>query len=182
MTAPRIGVLALQGDVREHVRALSDVGGEPVPVRRPEDLLRVDGLILPGGESTTIGRLLELFGLRTPLRAAVSAGLPVFGSCAGMILLADDVRGGPADQLTVGGLDVTVRRNAFGSQVDSFETRLTISGVGEEVPAVFIRAPWVERTGPGVQVLATLPAGDDAPGRSWPFAPGRCWRRRSIPS
>jgi 5'-phosphate synthase pdxT subunit len=156
--SPRIGVLALQGDVREHVRALTEVRAEPVEVRRPEELAEVDGLILPGGESTTIGKLLELFELLEPLRAAVKTGLPVYGSCAGMILLADEVLDGRPDQATVGGLDIAVRRNAFGRQVDSFETDLPLAGVGE-VHAVFIRAPWVERTGPGVEVLATVSAG-----------------------
>jgi 5'-phosphate synthase pdxT subunit len=156
--APRIGVLALQGDVREHVRALTEVGATPVAVRRPEELAEIDGLILPGGESTTIGKLLELFELLEPLRAAVKTGLPVFGSCAGMILLADEVLDGRPDQPTVGGLDIAVRRNAFGRQVDSFETDLPLLGVGE-VHAVFIRAPWVERTGPDVEVLATVAGG-----------------------
>ena len=154
----RIGVLALQGDVREHTRALLDVGAEPAPVRRVEELAQVDGLILPGGESTTIGKLLELFELLEPLRAAVKTGLPVYGSCAGMILLADEVRGGRPDQPTIGGLDIAVRRNAFGRQVDSFETDLALAGVGD-VHAVFIRAPWVERTGPDVEVLATVESG-----------------------
>jgi 5'-phosphate synthase pdxT subunit len=157
-SAPRIGVLALQGDVREHARALTEVGAEVVPVRRPEELADIDGLILPGGESTTIGKLLELFELLEPLRAAVKTGLPVYGSCAGMILLADEVRGGRPDQPTVGGLDIAVRRNAFGRQVDSFETDLPLTGMGD-VHGVFIRAPWVERIGADVEVLATIPAG-----------------------
>ncbi|GAC1609418.1 MAG: pyridoxal 5'-phosphate synthase glutaminase subunit PdxT [Mycobacteriales bacterium] len=158
MTAPRIGVLALQGDVREHLRSLTAVGAEPVEVRRPAELTHLDGLVLPGGESTTIGKLLELFGLLEPLRSAVQTGLPVFGSCAGMILLADEVLDGRPDQPTVGGLDIAVRRNAFGRQVDSFETDLPLAGIGQ-VHAVFIRAPWVERTGPDVQVLATVSNG-----------------------
>jgi 5'-phosphate synthase pdxT subunit len=158
VSAPRIGVLALQGDVREHVRALTEVGATPVAVRRPEELAEIDGLILPGGESTTIGKLLALFELLEPLRAAVKTGLPVFGSCAGMILLADEVLDGRLDQPTVGGLDIAVRRNAFGRQVDSFETDLPLLGIGE-VHAVFIRAPWVERTGPDVEVLATVAGG-----------------------
>src|SRR4051812_10902969 len=161
MSTPRIGVLALQGDVREHTRSLLEVGAEPVAVRRPEELDQVDGLILPGGESTTIGKLLELFELLEPLRAAIKTGLPVYGSCAGMILLADEVLDGRPDQPTVGGLDIAVRRNAFGRQVDSFETDLPMTGVGE-VHAVFIRAPWVERTGPGVEVLAEVGAGASA--------------------
>ncbi len=167
MSGARIGVLALQGDVREHIRALTDVGAEPVPVRRPEELATVDALVLPGGESTTIGKLLELFELLEPLRAAVKTGLPVYGSCAGMILLADEVLDGRPDQPTVGGLDIAVRRNAFGRQVDSFEADLPLAGVGE-VHAVFIRAPWVERTGPDVEVLATVrsdPAAGPAAGK-----------------
>ncbi|GAC1445011.1 MAG: pyridoxal 5'-phosphate synthase glutaminase subunit PdxT [Mycobacteriales bacterium] len=158
MTAPRIGVLALQGDVREHLRSLTAVGAEPGEGRRPAELTHLDGLVLPGGESTTIGKLLELFGLLEPLRSAVQTGLPVFGSCAGMILLADEVLDGRPDQPTVGGLDIAVRRNAFGRQVDSFETDLPLAGIGQ-VHAVFIRAPWVERTGPDVQVLATVSNG-----------------------
>ena len=161
MSSPRVGVLALQGDVREHVRSLHDVGAEPVEVRRPDELDTVDGLILPGGESTTMGKLLDLFELLEPLRAAIKTGLPVYGSCAGMILLADDVLDGRPDQQTVGGLDIAVRRNAFGRQVDSFETDLPLAGVGD-VHAVFIRAPWVERTGPDVDVLATVVAGPAA--------------------
>jgi 5'-phosphate synthase pdxT subunit len=155
---PRIGVLALQGDVREHTRALTEVGADPVPVRRPDELAGVDGLVLPGGESTTIGRLLQIFELLEPLRAAVKTVLPVYGSSAGMILLADEVLDGRPDQPTVGGLDISVRRNAFGRQVDSFEVDLPMTGVGE-VHAVFIRAPWVERTGPDVEVLATVASG-----------------------
>ena len=158
MRPARIGVLALQGDVREHARALTEVGAQPVIVRRPEELADIDGLVLPGGESTTIGKLLELFDLLEPLRAAVKTGLPVYGSCAGMILLADEVLDGRPDQPTVGGLDIAVRRNAFGRQVDSFETDLPMTGIGE-VHAVFIRAPWVERAGPDVEVLATVGAG-----------------------
>jgi 5'-phosphate synthase pdxT subunit len=158
VSRPRVGVLALQGDVREHNRALTAVDAEPIAVRRPEELADVDGLILPGGESTTIGKLLELFELLEPLRAAVKTGLPVYGSCAGLILLADEVLDGRPDQPTVGGLDIAVRRNAFGRQVDSFEVDLPLAGVGD-VHAVFIRAPWVERTGPEVEVLATIQTG-----------------------
>jgi 5'-phosphate synthase pdxT subunit len=160
----RVGILALQGDVREHARALVEAGAEPVEVRRPQELATVDGLVLPGGESTTIGTLLDLFGLLEPLRAAVRAGLPVYGSCAGMILLADEVLDGRPNQATVGGLDVAVRRNAFGRQVDSFETDVVMTGVGD-VHAVFIRAPWVERTGPDVEVLATVPGDGPAAGK-----------------
>ena len=157
----RIGVLALQGDVREHTRALLEVGAEAIAVRRPEELDTVDGLVLPGGESTTIGKLLELFELLEPLRAAIKTGLPVYGSCAGMILLADEVIDGRPDQPTVGGLDIAVRRNAFGRQVDSFETDLPLTGVGD-VHAVFIRAPWVERVGRDVEVLSTVRSGPAA--------------------
>jgi 5'-phosphate synthase pdxT subunit len=160
----RVGILALQGDVREHARALVEAGAEPVEVRRPQELATVDGLVLPGGESTTIGTLLDLFGLLEPLRTAVRAGLPVYGSCAGMILLADEVLDGRPNQATVGGLDVAVRRNAFGRQVDSFETDVEMTGVGD-VHAVFIRAPWVERTGPDVEVLATVPGDGPAAGK-----------------
>ncbi len=151
----RIGVLALQGDVREHLRALTAVGASPTPVRRAAELADVDGLVVPGGESTTIARLIERFGLLEPLRAAIAGGLAVFGSCAGMILLADRVVDGEDGQLTIGGLDVTVRRNAFGRQVASFETDLDVDGLGgPPVHGVFIRAPWVEECGPGVSVLA----------------------------
>jgi 5'-phosphate synthase pdxT subunit len=163
-----IGVLALQGDVREHLAALAAAGDvRAVPVRRPGELDSVDALVIPGGESTTISRLLETFDLLDPLRARVAGGMPAYGSCAGMILLAREVLDGRPDQQQVGGLDVVVRRNAFGRQVDSFETDLGVEGVpGGPVRAVFIRAPWVESAGPGVQVLATVPrltlAGRDA--------------------
>ena len=154
---PRVGVLALQGDVREHARALADAGAEPVPVKRAAELAALDGIVIPGGESTTIGKLLTIFDLLEPLRAAIRAGLPAYGSCAGMILLADDVLGGVPGQPTIGGLDVTVRRNAFGRQVDSFETDLSVTGLaGGPLHAVFIRAPWVERVGEGVEVLASV--------------------------
>jgi 5'-phosphate synthase pdxT subunit len=162
---PRIGVLALQGDVREHDAALRSVGAEPVAVRRPEHLAGVDGLVLPGGESTTMGRLLGVFELLDPLRHAVAAGLPVYGSCAGMILLATELLDGRPDQPTVGGLDVVVRRNAFGRQVESFETDLRLEGLDRPVHAVFIRAPWVERAGEGVEVLGSVPPGQPAEGR-----------------
>jgi 5'-phosphate synthase pdxT subunit len=162
VSTPTIGVLALQGDVREHLAALRDEGAVAVPVRRAEELAAIDGLVLPGGESTTIAKLAARFGLMAPLRAAVAGGLPVYGSCAGMVLLADRLLEAPADQETIGGLDVTVRRNAFGRQVDSFESRVALSGPGlggEPVPAVFIRAPWVEEVGPGVQVLGRVVGG-----------------------
>jgi 5'-phosphate synthase pdxT subunit len=155
VTAPRIGVLALQGDVREHLLALRDAGAEAVEVRRAAELAEVDALVVPGGESTTIGRLLTIFGLLEPLRRRIADGMPAYGSCAGMILLADRVLDGKPGQPTLGGLDVTVRRNAFGRQVDSFETDLDVAGVdGGPVHAVFIRAPWVEDTGADVEVLA----------------------------
>jgi pyridoxal 5'-phosphate synthase pdxT subunit len=152
---PRVGVLALQGDVREHLAALEAGGADGVPVRRAGELSAVDGIVIPGGESTTIGRLLGVFGLLEPLREAVAAGLPAFGSCAGMILLASRILDGRDDQPLLGGLDITVRRNAFGRQVDSFETEVEVAGVpGGPVHAVFIRAPVVEQAGAQVRVLA----------------------------
>lgn len=162
---PTVGVLAVQGDVREHLAALTASGARAVPVRRPSELAALDGLVLPGGESTVMDKLTRAFGLAEPLVAAIGDGLPVYGSCAGMILLADDVRGGEASQRTLGGMDVTVRRNAFGRQVDSFETDLPFSGLSDgdtPVRAVFIRAPWVERVGADVEVLATVPDGPAA--------------------
>jgi 5'-phosphate synthase pdxT subunit len=160
-----IGVLALQGDVREHLAALRAQGAEAVPVRRPAELAAVDGLVIPGGESTTMAKLADRFGLLEPLRAAVGGGLPVYGSCAGMIMLADRLLDAPPDQVTVGGLDVTVRRNAFGRQVDSFESEVRFEGLGGgPVHAVFIRAPWVEEAGEGVQVLGRV-VGGPADGR-----------------
>jgi 5'-phosphate synthase pdxT subunit len=161
--APTIGVLALQGDVAEHVRAIGHAGGRPVPVRRGRELDTVDGLIIPGGESTTIWKLLDIFDLAVPLRARIDAGMPVFGSCAGMILLAGRLTGVASDQQTLGAIDMTVRRNAFGRQLDSFESDITLAGVpGPPFRAVFIRAPWVDEIGPGVEVLArvgAVPAG-----------------------
>ncbi len=156
-----IGVFALQGDVREHARALEAAGCAAVPVRRPIELERVDGLVLPGGESTTMVKLARMFGLLEPLRERIRAGLPVYGSCAGMILLADRVdSGGSPLEDTIGGLDITVRRNAFGRQIDSFEEDVTIEGVdGGPVHAVFIRAPWVQEVGPKATTLATTSAG-----------------------
>ena len=157
---PRIGVLALQGDVREHLAVLRAEGAEPVLVRRPEELEDVDGLVFPGGESTTMVKLADRFGLLEPLRKAVGSGLPAYGTCAGMILLADRLLDAPPDQQTIGGLDVTVRRNAFGRQVDSFESDIEIAGLaGGPVHAVFIRAPWVEEAGPGVEVLGRVVGG-----------------------
>ncbi len=161
MTGPTIGVFALQGDVREHARALEAAGCAAVPVRRPSELERVDGLVLPGGESTTMVKLARTFGLLEPLRERIRGGLPVYGSCAGMILLADrvDTEGSPLAD-TIGGLDITVRRNAFGRQVDSFEEDVTIDGVeGGPVHAVFIRAPWVQDVGPKATALGSTAAG-----------------------
>lgn len=158
----RIGVLALQGDVREHREALEQAGAQTLGVRRLSELESVDGLVIPGGESTTIDKLLRIFGLRDPLRALLADGLPAYGSCAGMILLADRVLGGTKDQETLGGIDMTVRRNAFGRQVDSFDTLVAVDGIDGEVPAAFIRAPWVEEVGPGAQVLSTVTTGPAA--------------------
>ena len=158
--APRVGVLALQGDVREHVRVLTDLGAEVTAVRRPAELAAIDGLVLPGGESSVIDKLSRAFGMREPVREAIAAGMPVYGTCAGLILLADRITDGIAGQQTFGGLDVTVRRNAFGSQVDSFEVDLDVPALGEPpVHAVFIRAPLVEETGDGVERLAVLEDG-----------------------
>ena len=154
---PVVGVLALQGDVPEHLRALEAAGATPVPVRRPEELERVDGLVIPGGESTTLWRLSVAFDVLEPLRKLIGEGLPAFGSCAGMIMLADRIADGAQGQLTYGGIDMTVRRNAFGRQVDSFERDIDLSGLGDGAPmhAVFIRAPWVEQAGPEVSILGT---------------------------
>ncbi|MEU6173413.1 pyridoxal 5'-phosphate synthase glutaminase subunit PdxT [Streptantibioticus parmotrematis] len=154
---PTVGVLALQGDVREHLAALRAAGAEAVTVRRPEELAAVDGLVIPGGESTTMSKLAVAFGLLQPLRERVRAGMPAYGSCAGMIMLADKILDGRDDQETIGGIDMTVRRNAFGRQNESFEASVEITGVdGGPVEGVFIRAPWVESTGAGVETLATL--------------------------
>ncbi|QKV81814.1 pyridoxal 5'-phosphate synthase glutaminase subunit PdxT [Amycolatopsis sp. Hca4] len=146
----------MQGAVREHVAMLAEAGARAVPVRRAAELSEVDGLVLPGGESTTMSRLLESFELLEPLRARIAEGMPAFGSCAGMILLARQTLDGRPDQQQLGGLDVVVRRNAFGRQVDSFEADLDFAGVDGEVRAVFIRAPWVEKAGDDVEVLATV--------------------------
>lgn len=156
MTKPLIGVFALQGNVREHIAMLQQVGAEAIPVRRPAELATVDGLVLPGGESTTMEKLARAFDLFEPLRKAIAAGLPVFGTCAGMILLADEITGGTSDQQTLGGLDMTVRRNAFGRQVDSFEADLEFAAFDAPYHAVFIRAPWVERVGRDIEILATI--------------------------
>jgi 5'-phosphate synthase pdxT subunit len=153
-------VLGLQGDVREHVLVLSQLGAEVVVVRRPEELAEVDGLVLPGGESSVIDKLTRAFGMREPIRQAIGNGMPVYGTCAGLIMLADTISDGIVGQQTFGGLDVRVRRNAFGSQVDSFEVDLDVLALGADpVHAVFIRAPLVEETGPAVETLAQLDDG-----------------------
>src|SRR3954454_16653153 len=164
MGAPRVGVLALQGDVREHVAALESVVASAPRVRRASELDQVDALVVPGGESTTIEKLPVTCDLLEPLRKRVSDGMPVFGSCAGMILLADRVLDVTSDQVSIGGIDMTVRRNAFGRQVDSFEGDITFAGLTSDVPvhAVFIRAPWVEDVGPTVEALARVDDGQAA--------------------
>jgi 5'-phosphate synthase pdxT subunit len=155
-----VGVLALQGDVPEHLQALAAADVVARPVRRADELDGLDGLVVPGGESTTMSNLASSFGLLEPIAALVAAGLPVYGSCAGMIMLATEVLDGRPDQRGFGGIDMAVRRNAFGRQVDSFEATLALTGIdGGPMQAVFIRAPWVERTGPDVQVLATVSTG-----------------------
>lgn len=160
MTAATIGVLALQGDVREHLRALEAAGALAVRVRRPAEVERIDGLVIPGGESTVMDKLVRGFDLREPLVRRLREGLPAYGSCAGMIMLADRLDGGRDDQQTLGGLDITVRRNAFGRQVDSFEEDLHIRELGPQpLRAVFIRAPWVEAAGPAVRILARVESG-----------------------
>ena len=156
--SPAVGVFALQGDVAEHLRALGEVGARGAAVRRPGELDDVDGLIIPGGESTTIWKLTAAFDLLEPLRKRLGSGMPVFGSCAGMIMLADRLVDPASGQQTLGGLDISVRRNAFGRQVDSFESDIALRGIGgQDFRAVFIRAPWVEEAGPGVEVLGTEP-------------------------
>lgn len=164
---PTIGVLALQGDVREHLAALEASGAQAIPVRRRTELEAVDGLVIPGGESTAMSRLLGVFDLYDPLVARLRDGLPAYGSCAGMILLASKILDTRADARHLDALDVTVRRNAFGRQTESFETDLTFVGItdgpgAEPMRAVFIRAPWVEETGPDVEVLATVESGPAA--------------------
>lgn len=170
-SALRVGVLAVQGDVREHIRVIESLGGTASPVRRPAELDEVEGLIIPGGESTAMDKLTRAFDLAEPLRERIRNGFPVYGSCAGMIMLADtiadpsvDLSGNP--QQTIGGLDIVVRRNAFGRQRESFETDLPFAdlpGEGGDVHAVFIRAPWVEKVGESVQVLAQVDAPDTPP-------------------
>jgi 5'-phosphate synthase pdxT subunit len=155
---PVIGVLALQGDVPEHLRALEAAGARPIPVRRASELDRVDGLVIPGGESTTLWKLSAAFDVLDPIRKLIASGLPAFGSCAGMIMLADRIADGVEGQQTFGGIDMTVRRNAFGRQVDSFESDVDLSiDLSQDGPfhAVFIRAPWVEEVGEDVAVLGT---------------------------
>lgn len=159
MTALIVGVLALQGDVREHLYALAECDAIARPVRRPGELDDVDALVIPGGESTTISKLSVEFGLADPIRKRIADGMAVYGSCAGMIMLAAEVLDGRPDQQSFGAIDMTVRRNAFGRQVDSFEAAVPLEGIeGEPFHAVFIRAPWVERVGPGVSVLGAVPA------------------------
>jgi 5'-phosphate synthase pdxT subunit len=158
--SPTIGVFALQGDVREHLRMLTDLGVTATAVRRPTELAACDGLVLPGGESTTMAKLARTFDLFEPLQQRIADGMPTFGTCAGMILLANGVLDGTADQETLGGIDMTVRRNAFGRQVHSFEGDIAFDGFDAPVHAVFIRAPWVERLGAGVEALAMIPSGE----------------------
>ncbi|MER7111860.1 pyridoxal 5'-phosphate synthase glutaminase subunit PdxT [Streptomyces sp. NPDC000229] len=155
MTTPLIGVLALQGDVREHLIALAAADAVARPVRRPEELAEVDGLVIPGGESTTISKLAELFGLMEPLRERIKAGMPVYGTCAGLIMLADKILDPRSGQETLGGIDMIVRRNAFGRQNESFEAAVEVAGIdGGPVEGVFIRAPWVESVGAQAEVVA----------------------------
>jgi pyridoxal 5'-phosphate synthase pdxT subunit len=160
MSRPLVGVLALQGDVREHLAALDASGAQARPVRRPEELAEVDGLVVPGGESTTMSKLAILFGMLEPLRRRVRAGFAVYGTCAGMIMLADKILDGRDDQETIGGIDMIVRRNAFGRQNESFEAAVDVAGIdGGPAQGVFIRAPWVESVGAGTEVLARLADG-----------------------
>ncbi len=182
MKPPVVGVLALQGDVAEHLRALECAGALAVAVRRPAELDRVDGLVIPGGESTTLWRLSVAFDMLEPLRKLIAGGLPAFGSCAGMIMLADRLADGVAGQQTFGGIDMTVRRNAFGRQVDSFESDIVLSGLpaadAGPLRAVFIRAPWVEQVGGSVEILGT----EEHTGRIVAVRRGSSWPRPSTPS
>jgi len=162
VSKPVIGVFALQGNVREHLAMLTEVGVEARPVRRPSELEQVDAMVLPGGESTTMDKLARAFELFEPLQKRIADGMPAFGTCAGMIMLANEITGGIEGQETLGGLDVTVRRNAFGRQVDSFEADLEFAALDTPYHAVFIRAPWVERVGRDVEVLSTVRSGPDA--------------------
>ena len=171
-----VGILALQGDVAEHSAALKEIGVASRPVRRPEDLVGLDGVIIPGGESTTISMLLQSSGLADPLGKELDAGLPALGTCAGMILLATDAVDGRADQRCYGSIDITVRRNGFGRQLESFECALDVPALADgPLPAVFIRAPMVETTGPDVEVLASLvqPTPDGGVDHASPFGVGR---------
>ena len=158
----RVGVLALQGDVREHLYALAQLGVPALAVRRPQELESCDALVIPGGESTTMAKLARTFELFEPLQKRIAGGMPVLGTCAGMITLADRVEDAAAGQETLGGLDITVRRNAFGRQVDSFEGDLDFAGLEQPVHAVFIRAPWVEAVGGDVEILARVASGEAA--------------------
>ncbi len=151
-----IGVLALQGDVREHLEALTRCGVQATPVKHAEEIERVDGLVIPGGESTTISKLAVAFGLDGLIRQRIKAGLPVYGSCAGMIMVASNIKDPASNQESFGGIDMVVRRNAFGRQVDSFESDLEFKGIEGSIRAVFIRAPWVESLGPSVEILASV--------------------------
>lgn len=156
----RIGVLAFQGDVREHIQVLEGLGAQVSKVRRPHELASVDALVIPGGESSVMDKLVRMFGMQQPLRDAIAAGMPVFGTCAGLIMMSDTIVDAIAEQESLGGLHVDVRRNAFGTQIDSFEVNLEMPGVtSEPIPATFIRAPIVERVGEGVRVISTLPDG-----------------------
>lgn len=161
---PRVGVLALQGGVREHLEFLDKAGADAVRVRKPQELQGLDGIVIPGGESTTISKLLVSLQMFQPLKTLIEDGLPTWGTCAGMILLADRVEGAAEGQVSFGALDATIKRNAFGSQTQSHEERLRIKGIDGPVHAVFIRAPVVERVGPEVEVL------------------GRSARRASVPA
>jgi len=159
---PRVGVFALQGDVREHVEMLRRAGARPQPVRRPRDLAEIDGIVIPGGESTTMYKLARAFELFEPLRSAIRKGLPAFGTCAGMIMLADHIENPVTGQEPIGGLDVVVRRNAFGRQVDSFEADVDVTPLHAPFHAFFIRAPWVEKVGARVEVVARVASGEAA--------------------
>ena len=179
---PRVGVLALQGDFREHLAVLNDLGADAVPVERPEELASVAGLVIPGGESSVMDKLSRMFGLAEPLRAAVASGLPVYGTCAGLIMLSNTVLDSISGQESIGGLDIVVRRNAFGSQLDSFETDLDIPVLGETpMHAVFIRAPVVESV--ERRWVAWPRAASPRWGTvgSWPSNRAACWARRSTP-
>jgi pyridoxal 5'-phosphate synthase pdxT subunit len=170
-----VGILALQGDVAEHGAALADLGAWPRPVRRPEELAGLDAIVLPGGESTTMSLLLESSGLAEPLGKELASGLPAFGTCAGMILLASSLCDGRADQRCYGAVDLSVRRNGFGRQLDSFESDLSVSALGDgPLHAVFIRAPTVERAGEGVEVLATVAHTGAGPASKGPPVPVLC--------